>query len=148
MQPALKHEGSGLGKLGVSLKKKTWAVGYQHKHLSSSCLTTLAILHGLHFSHCSSFSWEHFANCQSYSFLATIGSMGVELVGQPHWLAVCVLWCRTVHDPPSYFMLSQPGCCHDVTLSVYTAALLCKCTEVNVHISMATEAVNNTHHMP
>lgn len=73
---------------------------------------------------------------------------GLKLVVQPHWSAVCVLWCRTVHDPPSYFMLSQPGCCHDVTLSVYTAALLCKRTEVNVHISMATEAVNNTSHMP
>lgn len=109
-----------------------------------------AILHGLHFSHCSSFSWEHSAwilIAKVNSFLATFAAQ-VELVVQPHWSAVCVLWCRTVHDPPSYFMLSQPGCCHDVTLSVYTAALLCKRTEVNVHISMATEAVNNTSHMP
>ena len=51
-----------LGKLGVLLKKKTWAISYQHKHLSSSsCLTTPALLHGLHFGHCSSFSWEHSA---------------------------------------------------------------------------------------
>lgn len=51
-------------------------------------------------------------DCQSYF------SMGVELVVQPHWLPVCELWCRTVHDPPSYFTPSQPGRCHDVTLSV------------------------------
>ena len=75
-------------------------------------------LHGFHYSHC--YATWHGLECSSY-FLAMMAAWGWNL-----WYNhICVLWHGAVHDPPSYFILSQPWCCRDVTPRVYTAALVC-----------------------